>query len=241
MITKAQVKHIQSLDDKKYRSTHQLFVVEGTKMVNELLNSKFKIKTLYAVSDWLNTNQIDSHDFEIVEVEDFELARISSLKTPNQVLAIVHLPNNSTQSTRLAILLDGLQDPGNLGSIIRIADWYHISTIYCSENCADAYNSKVIQASMGSVFRINIVKSDLLSLLETFPDIPSYACVLDGNDINSFPKIQEGFIIIGNESKGIQDSIISKVKHKVTILPKGGAESLNAAVATGIICHCMLS
>ncbi len=241
MITKAQVKHIQSLDDKKYRHEHGQFVVEGDKMVTELLSSDLNIIELYALEEWFKSNDIRDKKTTLIPVQPFELERISSLTTPNKVLAIASMPVWPSSIATLAILLDGIQDPGNLGSIIRIADWYAIDTVYCSENSADAFNAKVIQASMGSVFRIRVEKCDLIHLIKLNSDIPSYVTVLEGKDINLFSKITRGFIIIGNESKGVREEIKNLSHHKISIKRKGLAESLNAAVATGIICHCMLS
>jgi TrmH family RNA methyltransferase len=240
MITKAQVKHIQSLDDKKYRTLHQQFVVEGEKMVEELLSSNLKIRTIFATKEWFSRNEI-SDSIEVYQLELYELERISFLKTPHHVLATAMLPKSTTVQFDLALLLDDLQDPGNLGSIIRIADWYNIQGIYCSEKCVDAFNTKVIQASMGSIFRVQVQKCDLLKLVTSNKDIPSYAATFQGTDINSFTKIKKGFIIIGNESKGINEALIKASTNRISILKKGKAESLNAAVATGIICHCLLS
>jgi TrmH family RNA methyltransferase len=241
MITKSQVKHIQSLEEKKYRLEHAQFVVEGEKMVMELIQSDLKIISIYALREWINKNQALTHQVNIIEVELFELEKISTLSTPNKVLAIAELPAQQIKVFNLALLLDGIQDPGNLGSIIRIADWYGIQAIYCSESSADTFNSKVIQASMGGVFRIPVFRCDLNKFIQDHPNIPVYSCLLEGKDINTFAKIDEGFIIIGNESKGISESLIDLTNYKVSILRKGRAESLNAAVAAGIICHCLLS
>lgn len=241
MITKAQVKHIQSLDDKKYRHQNKQFIVEGEKMIAELLTSSFTIETLYALSSWLEKNSSRSKHINTIIVEDFELKKISSLKTPNQVLAMVRMPDYSMHSkTKLALVLDDLQDPGNLGSIIRIADWYKIDTIYCSHGCADAYNPKVIQASMGSIFRIRIIECNIEKLLEENLEIKSYACVLGGTDLHEIGKINSGYILIGNESKGLSQELIKLSNHQITIPRKGLAESLNAAVACGIICDNLL-
>lgn len=241
MITKAQVKHIQSLEDKKNRTLYGEFVVEGDKMVTELIQSGLTVKYVYAVKEWIDAKQFTNSAIETVIVEDFELSRISSLKTPNKVLAVAQIPVYKNNDHTLALLLDGIQDPGNLGSIIRIADWYQIPAIYCSESCADAFNAKVIQASMGSVFRIPVIKCNLVEFVQSHTNTATYASVLQGKDVNTFDTIKEGFIIIGNESNGISEELQKLSRHKITICRKGHAESLNAAVATGIICHCMLS
>ncbi len=241
MITKAQVKHIQSLDDKNYRYEHKQFRVEGDKMVRELIKSNLVIKELFALQDWIDRNQSLNTEITMTPIEPFELEKISLLTTPNKVLAIAELPDRTHVTSDWALLLDGIQDPGNLGSIVRIADWYDIPTIYCSESCADAYNAKVIQASMGSIFRIHVQKCDLEKVLIENKAMPVYVCVLDGTDVNSFRELEKGFIVIGNESKGVSEQLIALSQHRVSILRKGRAESLNAAVAAGIICHCMLS
>ncbi len=241
MITKAQVKHIQSLDDKKYRNEHHEFVVEGEKMVLELLQSEFRVHQVFALPSWISENNkfLSTINTEVIEL--FELERISSMKTPNKVLAVAGIPLAKNTEAKLALLLDGIQDPGNVGSIIRIADWYNMDAVYCSETCADVFNPKVIQASMGSIFRMHVKVCDIEKLLNEQKDIPSYVSVLYGEDVNSYSKINKGYIIIGNESKGVSQKIISSATHKISIQRKGRAESLNAAVATGIICHCMLS
>jgi len=241
MITKAQVKHIQSLEDKKYRYKCNEFVVEGEKMVQELINSPLTINCIYATKDWIVKNAMIKNIL-IEEIQSFELEKISSLSTPNMALAIVQIPANTAISpTGVSIVLDRIQDPGNLGSIIRIADWFGINTVYCSEDTVDNFNSKVVQASMGSVFRINTQYLNIEHLLSVNKHIPSYVAILNGDAISSHKAIQEGFIIIGNESKGVSNSIIKLSTHKIAIPRKGQAESLNAAIATGIICHSLIS
>ncbi len=243
MITKAQVKHIRSLADKKSRIELNQFVVEGDKMVRELIHSNLIISKIYSSADWarlyLNDNQ-QSVEFEIVSAS--ELESLSLMSTPNQVIAIAELPTHNHQLVKgVSLVLDTIQDPGNMGSIIRIADWFGIEKVYCTVDSADAFNPKVIQASMGSIFRVKILSCDIGLLLENNPDIPSYAAVINGQSLNEFEKIDEGFILIGNESRGVDDKLIKKCKHRITIPKFGEAESLNAAVATGIICYALLS
>ncbi len=241
MITKAQVKHIRSLDDKKYRYKCNEFVVEGEKMVQELINSSMTINCIYATKEWIEKNQMIKN-IRIEEVEAHELEKMSSLSTPNMALATVQIPTKSSVSPKgVSLVLDRIQDPGNLGSIVRIADWFGIDNVYCSEDTVDVFNSKVVQASMGSVFRINTQYVNIEELLTTNKDIPSYVAILNGENISSHKLVQKGFIIIGNESKGVSNSIINLSTHKISIQRKGQAESLNAAIATGIICHSLLS
>lgn len=241
MITKAQVKHIRSLDDKKYRYKCNEFVVEGEKMVQELINSSMTINCIYATKEWIEKNQMIKN-IRIEEVEAHELEKMSSLSTPNMALATVQIPTKSSVSPKgVSLVLDRIQDPGNLGSIVRIADWFGIDNVYCSEDTVDVFNSKVVQASMGSVFRINTQYVNIEELLTRNKEIPSYVAILNGENISSHKLVQKGFIIIGNESKGVSNSIINLSTHKISIQRKGQAESLNAAIATGIICHSLLS
>ena len=241
MITKAQVKHIHSLEDKKYRYKCNEFVVEGEKMLQELINSSLAINCIYATKDWIEKNQ-KIKNIHIEEVQAYELEKMSSLSTPNLALATVQIPAKEAVSPKgISLVLDRIQDPGNLGSIIRIADWFGIDTVYCSEDTVDVFNTKVVQASMGSVFRIKTQYVNIEELLKTNNQIPSYAAILNGENICAHNSIQKGFIIIGNESKGVSPSIINLSTHKISIQRKGQAESLNAAIATGIICHSLLS
>jgi RNA methyltransferase, TrmH family len=240
MITKAQVKHIRSLDDKKIRLETNEFVVEGVKMVNELLQSKISIKHLYSNLVWANEH---ANYAELITVcTDSELERISFLKTPHSVIAIAALPSYTHEDCApLALVLDSIQDPGNMGSIIRIADWFGIPSIYVNEACADAYNPKVVQASMGSIFRVNIIQTDLLLLLKENTEKQIFAAILKGKNINHYNKIESGLILLGNESKGIHPDLQQLANQHITIPRIGEAESLNVAVAAGIICNCLLS
>ncbi len=243
MISKAQVKHIRSLDDKKKRYECKQFIVEGDKMVRELLQSGLEIVEIFALKTWIMKNDLSgiTGEYALTEITDIELARISSLKTPNEVLAIVLMPDNSKiPPLSKAIALDNIQDPGNLGSIIRIADWYGMEHIICNIHTVDVYNSKVLQATMGSIFRVKCFYTDLETFLLQNEKLDKYACVLDGQNVNECDKVKEGIIIIGNESKGIDERLVTLCNHKVTIPKKGMAESLNAAVATGIICNALL-
>ena len=175
---------------------------------------------------------------EVTIVTQDELARISQLTVPNQVLAIVEkLPNSDEVIVKkeLVLALDRIQDPGNLGTIIRIADWFGITKIYCNHDCADVYNPKVIQATMGSFSRVDVVYIDLLAWLTEMKGVAIYAAALDGDDVKLVGKISEGILVIGNESKGISQDVFALVTKRITIARRGRAESLNAAVATGII------
>lgn len=238
MLIKSQVKYIQSLSHKKLRDSEEVFVAEGPKLINELLSAaNVPLQQLFAVKEWIEA-QDPKMAATATEVTASELERISLLQTPNQVLGIFKKPvftaNRPLRNT-LSLMLDTIQDPGNLGTIIRCADWFGVPQIICSPDCADAFNPKVVQASMGSIARVQVLYASLHDWLGQNPDLPTYAAVLEGTGLPQVPPVKEGVIIIGNESKGISDPVLALSRHRITIPRKGRAESLNAAVATGII------
>ncbi|MBP6456300.1 MAG: RNA methyltransferase [Chitinophagaceae bacterium] len=239
MLTKAQVKHISSLGIKKYRQEFQQFVIEGPKMVDELLQSKLEIEKIYALNSWHSSFLKNLHTVEIIE--DYELKKISQLETPNEVLAIARFKKEKINFNldNISIALDDIQDPGNLGTIIRIADWYGINQIYCSPKTVDMYNTKTIQASMGSIFRVSIHYVDLIKELSPLKE-RCMAAVLNGTSIKECKLPTNGILIIGNESKGINEDLLKICNHKISIPRKGKAESLNAAIACGIICSILI-
>jgi len=234
MLSRNEVKYIQSLRHKKNRDEDDLFIAEGVKIVDELISADFVIKNIYAVKDWIEKNSTVEN---VIEVSGDELKRISNFETPNKVLAVVGR-NKSTQipdlENKITLLLDGIQDPGNLGTIIRTADWFGVENIIASPDTADMYNPKVVQATMGSIARINIFYTDLNAFLST-NTITVCAAVLDGENISAIDKINECILVIGNESKGVRESIQPYIQKKISIQKNGKAESLNAAVAAGII------
>jgi RNA methyltransferase, TrmH family len=242
MLSKTHTKYIQSLQHKKLRDEHNLFIAEGPRLVQDLLESrKFTCKEIFALEEWINENNalLSSLTGPSVEtVKDFELEKISALTTAHSVLAVFEKrkPDENVKTTgKITLLLDTIQDPGNLGTIIRIADWFGITTIVCSAGCADMYNPKVVQSTMGSLGRINIVYTDLPGWLLQNKKIKIYSASLNGKALQSFGKLKEGIIIIGNEAHGVSDEVMQLVNEKITIPKIGQAESLNAAVATGII------
>lgn len=239
MLTKATAKLIQSLKDKRHRQESGLFVIEGAKIVAELPTSKITLKSLFATRNWIEANERLFPGVDKVEVTEQQLKQISFLQTPQQVLALAYIPEQqfsvSQLQSQFSIVLDTLQDPGNLGTIIRIADWYGIKQIICSTDSVDVYNPKVIQATMGSFLRVNIVYTALETVLaET--KLPVYGAVMNGENLYSttFPKA--GLLVIGNEGSGIEAALMQHISHPVTIPRLGGAESLNAGIATAIIC-----
>lgn len=231
MLSINQKKYLNSLKQKKYRNQYSSFIVEGEKMVNELVASDFEIESIYGIEDLISYPSI-------IEISEKELASLSLLKTPNKYLAVakqkkVHniVPNG------LTIVLDNIQDPGNLGTIIRIADWFGISSIVCSPTCVDLYNPKVVQATMGSLFRVDVVYSDLKLFLTENKDSNIYGALLGGGNVyQTTIQKDDAILIMGNESKGISAELIPFINHKIAIPQFGGAESLNVAIATAILC-----
>ncbi len=241
MLSKMQIKTIHALQHKKYRQKYSQFIAEGLKIVLELLKSeKITVKSLFITPDY--REKIPDNLCQTVqefEVNEKELKKISGLQSPQGVLAICHCPKPTipfSYHKKRTLMLEAIRDPGNMGTIIRIADWFGIDQIVCSKDCVDIYNAKTIQSTMGSIARIPIASMDLATCLREKGKVPAFATTLEGESISSFDKIQEGIIIIGNESKGISKELIRLAETTITIPKIGGAESLNAAVATGIIC-----
>lgn len=236
LITKKQISVIRSLNQKKFRDEYQLFVVEGDKIVSEVLKSFYRPKEIYATLDWINKNP----DVDAQEVTNRELAQISGQSAPNGVVALVHMQDPislPTQFSGLSLLLDSISDPGNMGTILRLADWFSVQYVVCSPHCVDRYNPKVIQASMGSFVRIKHVYTELNPLIKTLRDaIPIYAMVLEGSNIYDNPFEPNSLVVIGNESRGISEKLLQNVDKRITIPTFGNAESLNAAIAAGITC-----
>jgi TrmH family RNA methyltransferase len=241
MLLKSQVKYIQSLGQKKFRDKEGIFIAEGPKIVNELLNeASTELIELYAVKEWIIQNQDKIDRFpprRVVEIPLHQLERLSALSSPNQVLGLFKkpaFPNRSTHG-KINLALENIQDPGNLGTIIRIADWFGLTEIICSEDCADAFNPKTIQASMGSIGRIQVSYKDLKKFFQETTEIEKYATLPDAPSMFELKPLREAIILIGNESHGIGSELLKLCRHRISIPRKGAAESLNAAVATGII------
>lgn len=240
MLSKARIKRIQSLSLKKQRGELKLFVVEGKKQVAELFTSPYELECLVATPEWLYEHAAKiKPGTEVIEVTEEELRKASLQQAPQEVLAVVHIPgtifNASLLMHEFSIMLDGIQDPGNLGTIIRIADWYGIKNLVCSPDCVDVYNPKTIQATMGSFMRVNVWYENPAEVLQTLK-LPVYGALMNGESLYSANLPKAGVLLIGNEGKGISDALIPLITHPVTIPKLGGAESLNAGVATAIIC-----
>ena len=256
MLSHNQIKHITSLQVKKFREEHRQFIAEGHKLVMDLMNSDFNVAGIYACSEWIVANlaSIREKDIPVFETLPNEMLRISALATPGPVLAVVNAPTlipsplgEKGLGRGLILALDDIRDPGNLGTIIRIADWFGIMTVLCSESCVDAYNPKVVQASMGSIARVKLIRCNLADTLAamtgsaTPPGLPVYGALLEGESLFSQTLDDHGVIIIGNESRGISPELIPFITRKLFIpsfgsSAHGKAESLNASVATAIIC-----
>ena len=242
MLSKNKIKFIHSLDTKKARKEENAFLVEGFKSVDEFLPS-FHCKFLVATSSYFSTHPKCNAD-EIIEVTPEELSRASLLKTPQEVLAVFEQPfyklDFEAPSRSLCLALDGVQDPGNLGTIIRIADWFGIEDLFCSQNTVDVYNPKTIQATMGALSRVKVHYTDLIPFIQTLHNVPVYGTFLDGDVIYQSELSPTGLIIMGNEGNGISPEIENIVTQRLYIpnYPKERktSESLNVAVATSIIC-----
>ena len=247
MISKNQIKYVHQLELKKYRKQEGVFIAEGHKVVGDLIKSGFVPKQIFATSEWIENNNIPN----VIEVTNDELTRLSLQQHPQQVLGIFSIPGVSQNSNHqpsitnpptssLSLLLDNVQDPGNLGTIIRIADWFGIDTIYCSEGTVDAWNPKVVQATMGSIARVHIIYIDPITLFNSLPkDFPIYGTFLDGDNIYTQQLSQYGIIVMGNEGNGISDAVRARVTNKLLIpdFHHGDtADSLNVAIATAITC-----
>jgi len=248
MLSKNKIKFINSLKKNKFRGNHQQFIAEGNKLVREFINSSFNINQIISTKKWLDSITGYSCQLtEIIEVKSSELNRISSLKTPNNVLAVIQIPDYQIIKDEiintLSIILDDIQDPGNLGTIIRIANWFGIKNIICSKSSVDVYNPKVVQATMGAICRVHVHYQDLHTLLENYSGInnfPVFGTFPEGCNIYQHPLSTKGLIILGNESKGISKNILPFISEKLTIPPylPGGetGESLNVSTATAIVC-----
>jgi TrmH family RNA methyltransferase len=236
MLSKKEIKDIQSLGLKKHREETKLFVAEGPKIVGELAQIiPSRIQMIYGVQEWINEARGLVDPLKIKEVSEAELGKISGLQTPNKVIAVIKQSDAvEPVVSSFALYLDMIQDPGNFGTIIRIGDWFGIKNIVCSVGCADLYNPKVVQSTMASIARVNVYYDEEGRWLSK-QKVPVYAAALDGKSIHQYGKTKEGILLIGNESKGLRKELIELAKEKITIPRIGSAESLNAAVATGII------
>ncbi len=244
MLSHNQQKLIAALQVKKYRQKYRKFVVEGEKMVGELLRqTRLPVSALFGLERWAEAHAALLAPFlEIFNpVSEGELKKISGLSTPNGVLALAEwpavLPVLDLPLTERCFYLDGIQDPGNLGTILRIADWFGLPAVFCSPDCVDAFSPKVVQASMGAIFRIQTQEITLSDLVAQLPGLPVMGAVLGGDDVFTTALPGHGLLVIGNEGRGLSPVAERLLTHRLTIPrpPRGRAESLNAAVAAGIL------
>ncbi|MCI0750809.1 MAG: RNA methyltransferase [Flammeovirgaceae bacterium] len=237
MLSKAKIKYIKSLQIKKYRKEEQCFLVEGAKSVSEVLASDFEVITVVGTSEYLSSVK-SKKTLELIEANERELSGMGEYSTNNSALAVVRMKPNrplTIQDHEYALALDDIRDPGNLGTIIRTADWYGINKIIASEETADFYNPKVIAATMGSFCRVRFHYTRLPEFIGKVK-VPVLGTFLDGENVHQFKFGKSGLIVIGNESNGISKEVEKLITHRLTIPKYGEAESLNAAIATAVIC-----
>lgn len=237
-MTKAEIQFVRSLADKRVRDEERLFVAEGDKLIGEILQSGLRVRSLYAVEDHFEGRA------ECVTAKEME--RLTQLKTASTSLAVVEQPRHRTplaaSAERLSIALDGVQNPGNLGTIIRLADWFGVEDIYCSEDTADCFNPKVVQATMGAILRVKVHYLPLAEFLRRSAEsgVAVYGTMLDGEDIYGAELRQSGLIVMGNEGRGVSAACAESFTHRLLIPAyppeRQGSESLNVAMATGIVC-----
>ena len=245
MLTNNKIKLIKSLDKKRERIESGCFVVEGEKMVRELLMSRFETIEVFTVQQYIDELPANlKRKSEITAISEHDLERISFLKTPNKAVALAKLPEKRTPADLrgLSIALDNVQDPGNLGTIVRTAAWFGIANVFCSPDTVDVYNPKVIQSTMGAIFKVNVTYCDLAELAATARNagIPMFGTRLDGENLYAAKLPKDAIVVMGNESKGLSAEISALMDSNLKIPsyapPTSDMESLNVAVATAIVC-----
>lgn len=238
-MTKAEIQLVRALADKRGRTAHGLFVAEGEKLIGELRTSRLRVRKIFALE-----GLFEGPEVEPVTPRDME--RLSLLKTPGNSLALVEIPrcdlDTDRLGERLTLALDEVQNPGNLGTIVRLADWFGIGDIVCSENSADCFNPKVVQATMGAILRVRVHYADLTGVLHEAAarGVPVYGTFLDGENLYDAPLTPGGIVVMGNEGRGVTPAVAAQVTRKLFIPPypadRRGSESLNVAMAAGIVC-----
>lgn len=249
MISKSQISYIKSLHQKKYRQEYEQFIIEGDKLLKEFIDSQYSIQTVYVTEQYLSKSQSYvskvSKKIEIEVISADEMHRITALSSASECLAIVNaLPDVDIRSitsaylkNNLILALDGLRDPGNMGTIIRIADWFGIQNIVCSEDCVEIYNPKLVQSTMGSMVRTQIYYTNLTEFLQSHSDSNIWGALLKGENVYEMNEKKYGVLLMGSESHGIKEANLKYINKPITIPNFGkGAESLNVAVATAILC-----
>jgi TrmH family RNA methyltransferase len=235
MLSKNQVKLIKSLNKKKHRLEHGLFVTEGVKVIKEFLKSSFKLRALYSIADIFYVEEGESYI-----ISEKELSKISNLKTPQTALAVFEIPDSAPEIDKgeLSVALDGIRDPGNLGTIIRMCDWFGIKDLICSTDTVDCFNSKVVQSTMGSLTRVNVAYTDLQAFLSD-DSLHVYGAFMEGDNVYTTPlKTKSSTLVLGNEANGIRPDVLPYINQRISIPSYGnaiGAESLNVAMAGSIL------
>jgi TrmH family RNA methyltransferase len=241
MLSKGRIKELKSLQQKKYRMIHGLFIVEGDKLVREAMKSSDSIDEIIALPTWEGITEAESNGIPCSIVSSIELKQLSELNAPNQALAVIKLREPSSSLPELAghwsIYLQSVRDPGNLGTLLRIMDWFGAGHVICSPDCVDSHNQKVVQASMGAIFRVPVytASEDEVLAKAKLEKVNTYATIMRGVPINRLEPEESGILFLGNESKGLSADLIQKMNMGITIPGQGEAESLNVAVAGGIL------
>lgn len=240
MLSKSQIGFIKSLHQKKYRKENRIFITEGIKSIVEFIQSSYQIHSIYYLASHRSLLPDLPANIKLFEVNNAELDKISTLATPQGILALINMPeehpvDRAILKNTFTLVLDGVQDPGNLGTIIRTADWFGFKQIICSANTVEVYNPKTVQSTMGSLARVKVYYEDLTLFLKN-SDLPVYGAMLDGQNVYETAWGQEGLLILGNEGQGISGEVIKMIGVPVTIPRIGAAESLNVAVSAAIFC-----
>jgi TrmH family RNA methyltransferase len=245
MLSKSQIKKVRSLHLKKNRKANGLFVAEGNINVTDLLESDLKLEHLYATDRWITGHPETAEKYHAEKISAKEMEMMTLLKTPSEVLAVFQLPEtskfNPDEIVDYILMLDNIKDPGNLGTIIRTADWFGIKNIVCSPETVDVFNPKVVQATMGSLARVGVHYIDLPEFLTSVNNLNIYGAFLNGSPVDKVEKTGKGIIVVGSEAHGISREVEKLITHRITIPSFGqkekGAESLNASIATAILCY----
>ena len=240
MISKSQISFIKSLHQKKIRKEHGLFIVEGLKSLSEFIHSDYVIDSIFHIENVMPKLGKLSQNIKLYEISQTELSKISTLSTPQALLAIIKIPESEELTTKslkssFSLALDNIQDPGNLGTIIRTADWFGLKYLICSTDTVDVYNPKVVQASMGSLARVKVIYTDLEDFLKN-TELPIFGALLDGRSVYKTDFGNEGILLLGNEGNGISNDLLKLITFPVTIPRFGRAESLNVAISASIFC-----
>jgi TrmH family RNA methyltransferase len=240
MLSKSQIGFIKSLHQKKYRKEHGIFIIEGIKSIVEFIPSDYEIHSVYFLPQYQPLLPKLPANIKLFEVTSAELEKISTLQAPQGILALVNIPQTTaidlnTLRNKFSLVLDGVQDPGNLGTIIRTADWFGIEHVICSSNTVEVYNPKTVQATMGSLCRVKVSYQDLPDLIKE-AGIPVFGAMLNGSSLYETQWGNEGLVILGNEGQGVSPEIVDLISRPVTIPRVGHGESLNVAVSAAIFC-----